>query len=53
MFLNFTMILARPIRGADNGMFNATGKGDLPIFLPSGDTYLHIILKDVLYMPTI
>ena len=51
-FLNFTMILARPIRGADNGMFNATGKGDLLIFLPNGNTHSRIILKDVLYMPT-
>ena len=51
-FLNFTTILARPIRGADNGMFNTTGKGDLLIFLPNGGTHSHIILKDVLYTPT-
>ena len=37
-FLNFISIPPKPIRGADNGTFNAIGHGDLPIYLPNGDT---------------
>ncbi|KAF8547571.1 hypothetical protein OG21DRAFT_1424569, partial [Imleria badia] len=51
-FLNFVSIPPKPIRGADNGMFNAIGKGELPIFLPNGDTQSWILLKDVLYAPS-
>ena len=37
-FLNFVSIPPKPIRGADNGTFNTIGHGDLPIYLPNGDT---------------
>ena len=37
-FLNFISIPSKPIRGADNRMFDAIGHGDLPIYLPNRDT---------------
>ncbi|KAF8548566.1 hypothetical protein OG21DRAFT_1381450, partial [Imleria badia] len=43
-FLNFVSIPPKPIRGADNGTFNAIGRGDLPIYLPNGDTRSRILL---------
>ena len=49
-FLNFVSIPPKPIRGADNGMFNTIGHDDLPIYLPNGDTRSHILLWDVLYV---
>ena len=37
-FLNFISIPPKSIRGADNRMFDAIGRGDLPIYLPNEDT---------------
>ena len=33
-------------------MFNAIGRGDLPIFLPNGNTRSQILLRNVLYAPS-
>ena len=51
-FVNFVSIPPKPIQGADNGTFNVIGKGDLPIYLPNGSSRTHILLKDVLYAPS-
>ena len=51
-FLNFISISPKPIRGADNRTFHAIGRGDLPIYLPNGDTRSRVLLQDVLYAPS-
>ena len=43
-FLNFISIPPKPIRGADNGTFDAIGCGDLPIYLPNRDTQSCVLL---------
>ena len=50
--ISYLCIPPKPIRGADNGTFNAIGQGDLPIYLPNGNTRSQILLKDVLYAPS-
>ena len=34
-FINYHEIMTEPIKAADGGLFNATGKGDLKIELPN------------------
>lgn len=51
-FLNFVSIPPRLIRGADNGTFDTVGRGDLPIYLQNRNTHSRILLKDVLYVPS-
>ena len=48
-FINFGEIEPIPITGADKRTFKATGKGDMRIYLPSGNSFL---LKSVLYAPS-
>jgi transposase InsO family protein len=49
--INFTPIASRPITAADKRVFHATGKGDMRIEVPNGNTTTTILLKDVLYAP--
>lgn len=49
--INFTPITSRPITAADKRVFHATGKGDMRIEVPNGNTTTTILLKDVLYAP--
>jgi len=51
-FTNFVEIQPRPITAADKRAFNAVGKGDMLIDLPNGDATSTILLKDVLYAPS-
>ncbi|KJA21483.1 hypothetical protein HYPSUDRAFT_93920, partial [Hypholoma sublateritium FD-334 SS-4] len=36
-FLNFVDIMPKPISEADNRSFDATGIGDILVYLPNGD----------------
>ena len=48
--INYTDIDPVPIRTADKRTFQATGKGDMYIYLPNRDkSNSRILLKDVLY----
>ena len=50
--INYTEIDPVPIRTADKRTFQATGKGDMYIYLPNRDkSNSQILLKDVLYAP--
>ena len=51
-FTNFTEIEPRPITAADKRAFHAIGKGDMLIDIPNGDATSKILLKDVLYAPS-
>ena len=51
-FLNFASIPPKPIWGANNSTFNAIGKNDLPIYLLNGSSQTYVLLKDVLYAPS-
>ncbi|KAF8159410.1 hypothetical protein B0H34DRAFT_625413, partial [Crassisporium funariophilum] len=41
-----------PITAADKRVFHAIGKGDLRVKIPNGQDTTTILLKDVLYTPT-
>ena len=50
--INYVDIDPIPIRTADKHSFQATGKGDMYVYLPNRDkTNSRILLKDVLYAP--
>ena len=51
-FLTFEDIEPRPIAAADKRVFQATGKGEIRIEVPNGNTTSSVLLKDVLYAPT-
>lgn len=51
-FSNFVEIEPKPITAADKQAFHAIGKGDMLIDIPNGDTTSNILLKDVLYAPS-
>jgi hypothetical protein len=51
-FVNFKSIVPKPITAADKRTFQAVGKGDMLVHLPNGKTRSPILLKDVLYAPT-
>jgi len=51
-FLNFVQIEPNPITAADKRTFYATGKGDMYLEVPNGETSSKILLRDVLYSPT-
>ena len=48
-FINFVEIEPIPITAADKRTFKATGKGDMRIYLPNGNS---VLLKSVLYAPS-
>ncbi len=50
---SFQSIPLHPITAANQGTFNAIGKGDLQINTPDGNKSVLIILKDVFYLPEI
>ncbi|KAJ3489198.1 hypothetical protein NLJ89_g11551 [Agrocybe chaxingu] len=50
--INYIPIDARPITAADKRIFHAVGKGDLRIQIPNGKTTTVILLRDVLYAPS-
>ena len=47
--INFTLIASHPITAADKRVFHTTGKGDMQVEMPNGNTTTTILLKDVLY----
>lgn len=51
-FTNFKTIPPKPITAADKRSFNAIGKGDMYINVPNGPTTSRVLLRDVLYAPT-
>jgi hypothetical protein len=51
-FINFVEIEPKPIRAADKRNFYATGKGNMYLELPNGESHSTILLRDVLYSPT-
>ena len=51
-FINFVRIKGRTITAADGQEFMATGLGDMHVELPNGKSTSRILLKDVLYMPS-
>lgn len=51
-FLTFEEIEPRPITAADKREFKAIGKGTICIEVPNGDQTTSILLKDVLYTPS-
>ena len=51
-FTNFVKIEPRPITAADKWAFDAVGKGDMLIDLPNGNAISTILLKNVLYAPS-
>src|ERR1700678_1487854 len=48
-FIDFVEIEPIPITAADKRTFKATGKGDMRIYLPNGNS---VLLKSVLYAPS-
>jgi len=51
LFQDFVNITPKPITTADKHTFEATGKGNILITLPNGQSRTQILLKDVLYAP--
>jgi Reverse transcriptase (RNA-dependent DNA polymerase)/gag-polypeptide of LTR copia-type len=51
-FINFVPIVPKSITAADQRSFQAIGKGDVCIEVPNGETPTRIMLKDVLYAPS-
>ena len=51
LFENYVTIQPKSITAADKRYFQATGKGDLRIQLPNGNSTTSILLKDVLHCP--
>ena len=51
-FINFVSIIPKSIAAADQRSFQATGRGDMYIEVPNGEMSVCIMLKDVLYAPT-
>ena len=47
--INFTPIASCPIMAANKQVFHTTGKGDMRVEVPNGNTTTTILLKDVLY----
>jgi len=52
-FTDFTFIEPKPISAADNRTFEAVGKGSIQVKIPNDDGFTTVILRDVLYAPTI
>jgi hypothetical protein len=48
-FINFVEIEPKPIRAADKRNFYATGKGNMYLKPPNGESHSTILLRDVLY----
>ncbi|KAJ3793417.1 hypothetical protein GGU11DRAFT_651915, partial [Lentinula aff. detonsa] len=51
-FINFQTIAPRSIGAADNRVFQAVGRGDMYINVPTSNSFNRVLLKDVLYAPT-
>jgi len=51
-FLNFTSINPRPITAANKRKFDAISMGDMYVNVPNGDSKSRVLLKDVLYAPS-
>ena len=51
-FSNFVEIKPKPIMAANKRAFHAIRKGNMLINIPNGDTTSNILLKDVLYTPS-
>jgi hypothetical protein len=52
-FVKFESIPLRPISVADKQMFHAVGHGDLYIKIPNSSTTTQVLLKDILYAPSV
>lgn len=51
-FTNYVEISPRSIKAADDHVFKAVGKGDMHVNLPNGAGSTRVLLRDVLYAPT-
>ncbi|CDO78280.1 hypothetical protein BN946_scf184674.g2 [Trametes cinnabarina] len=51
-FINYVEISPRSIQAADDHVFKAVGKGDMYVDLPNGTGSTRVLLRDVLYAPT-
>lgn len=52
MLENYRDIPERTVRAAGKTSFSARGVGDMKVLAPSGDTWVSILLTDVLYAPS-
>jgi hypothetical protein len=50
--MNFTEIQPKSIMAADKRQFFANGKGDMYLEVPNGTGHSRVLLRDVLYSPT-
>jgi hypothetical protein len=51
-FINFVEIQPKPITTADKHQSYANGKGDMYLEVPNGNGHSRVLLRDVLYSPT-
>ncbi len=51
-FVNFTTTKPHLITAADKCTFDVTGKGDMLVHVPNGNSFSRILLHNVLYAPT-
>ena len=51
-FINFVEIQPKPITAADKRQFYANGKGNMYLEVPNGNSHSRVLLRDVLYSPT-
>ena len=51
-FVTFSSIASKPINSADGRVFHATGEGDVPVTVTDGQRTVTLILKNVLFIPT-
>ena len=51
-FIKFETIPPKPISAADKHMFQAIGQGNIYIDVPNSETTTRVLLKDVLYAPS-
>ena len=51
-FVRFKSIPPKSISTADKHMFQAIGQGDLHVKVPNRDMTMQILLKDILYVPS-
>ncbi|KIK81024.1 hypothetical protein PAXRUDRAFT_157076, partial [Paxillus rubicundulus Ve08.2h10] len=51
-FVNFVSIPPKPITTVDKHTFDAIGRGNLHIEIPNRESKTRVLLKDVLYTPS-
>ena len=51
-FVTFFSIAPKPINSADGRVFHATGEGDVPVTITDSQRIVILILKNILFIPT-